>query len=77
VIGSVRAGGGLAVLPRSYLELAPGARGLSLLDLPEKFRRVEIYLIVQRWKFPMRLLNAFVQSCLPARVGQNQRLSKA
>jgi hypothetical protein len=38
---------------------------------------VEIYLIVQRWKFPMRLLNAFVQSCLPARVGQNQRLSKA
>ena len=77
VIGSVRAGGGLAVLPRSYLELAPGARGLSLLDLPEKFRRVEIYLIVQRWKFPMRLLDSFVQTCLPARVGPDQRLCKS
>ena len=66
VIGSVRAGGGIAVLPRSYLELAPGARDLSLFDLPEKFRSVEIYLIVQRWKFPMRLVDSFVQSCLGA-----------
>jgi LysR family transcriptional regulator, cell division regulator len=64
VIGSVRAGGGIAVLPRSYLELAPGAGALSLFELPEKFRKVEVYLIVQRWKFPMRLLDAFVQSCL-------------
>ena len=64
VIGSVRAGGGIAVLPRSYLELAPGIQELSLLALPERFRAVEIYLVVQRWKFPIRILNAFVQSCL-------------
>ncbi len=66
VVGSVRAGGGVAVLPRSYLELVPGARDLSLFDLPEKFRSVEIYLVVQRWKFPIRLLDAFVRSCLNA-----------
>ncbi len=64
VIGSVRAGGGIAVLPRSYLELAPGIQELSLLALPERFRAVEIYLVVQRWKFPIRILNAFVQFCL-------------
>ena len=67
VVGSVRVGGGVAVLPRSYLELVPGARDLSLFDLPEKFRSVEIYLVVQRWKFPIRLLDAFVRSCLNAR----------
>ena len=77
VIGSVRAGGGIAVLPRSYLELAPGARDLSLFDLPEKFRSVEIYLIVQRWKFPMRLVNAFVQSCLGAEAPRGLRLSRS
>ncbi len=76
VIGSVRAGGGIAVLPRSYLRLAPGARDLARFDLPEKFRRVEIYLIIQRWKFPMRLLDAFVQSCLGARALQDLRLPR-
>ena len=76
VIGSVRAGGGIAVLPRSYLQLAPGARDLSLFDLPEKFRSVEVYLIVQRWKFPMRLLDAFVQSCLGVHAAGELRLSK-
>ena len=76
VIGSVRAGGGIAVLPRSYLELAPGARDLWLFELPEKFRRVEIYLIAQRWKFPIRLLDAFVQSCLADRAPTDLRLSK-
>jgi LysR family transcriptional regulator, cell division regulator len=77
VIGSVRAGGGIAVLPRSYLELAPGARDLSLFDLPEKFRSVEIYLIVQRSKFPMRLVNAFVQSCLETEAPREKRLSRS
>ena len=77
VIGSVRAGGGIAVLPRSYLKLAPGARDLSLFDLPEKFRSVEIYLIVQRWKFPMRLVNSFVQSCLGAEGPRELRLSRS
>jgi DNA-binding transcriptional LysR family regulator len=76
VIGSVRAGGGIAVLPRSYLRLAPGARELARFDLPEKFRSVEIYLIIQRWKFPMRLLDAFVQSCLGARALQDLRLPR-
>ena len=76
VIGSVRAGGGIAVLPRSYLELAPGARDLSLFDLPEKFRSVEIYLIVQRWKFPMRLVDSFVQSCLGARGARVPRVER-
>jgi LysR family transcriptional regulator, cell division regulator len=77
VIGSVRAGGGIAVLPRSYLELAPGAQDLSLFDLPEKFRSVEIYLIVQRWKFPMRLVDAFVQSCLGAEALREKRPSRS
>jgi DNA-binding transcriptional LysR family regulator len=66
VIGSVRAGAGIAVLPRSYLEAATGARELSMVALPEKFRRVEIFVVVQRWKLPIRLLDAFVQSCLNA-----------
>jgi DNA-binding transcriptional LysR family regulator len=66
VIGSVRAGGGIAVLPRSYLKSVPGTHELSLIALPEKFRRVEIFLVVQRWKLPIRLLDAFVQSCLNA-----------
>ena len=64
VIGSVRAGGGIAVLPRSYLNSVPGAHELSQIGLPEKFRSVEIFLVVQRWKLPIRLLDAFVQSCL-------------
>jgi DNA-binding transcriptional LysR family regulator len=66
VIGSVRAGAGIAVLPRSYLEAVPGTRELSMVALPEKFRRVEIFVAVQRWKLPIRLLDAFVQSCLDA-----------
>ncbi|HEY5770377.1 MAG TPA: LysR family transcriptional regulator [Terrimicrobium sp.] len=64
VIGSVRAGGGIAVLPRSYLNSVPGTRGLSRIALPGKFGSVEIFLVVQRWKLPIRLLDAFVQSCL-------------
>jgi DNA-binding transcriptional LysR family regulator len=64
VIGSVRAGGGIAVLPRSYLNSVPGVHELSKITLPEKFRSAEIFLVVQRWKRPIRLLDAFVQSCL-------------
>jgi LysR family transcriptional regulator, cell division regulator len=64
VVGSVRAGGGIAVLPRSYLNSLPGAHELSQTALPEKFRSVEIFLVTQRWKLPIRLLNAFVQWCL-------------
>ena len=64
VIGSVRAGVGVAVLPTSYLSSVPGAHELSRIGLPEKFRSVEIFLVVQRWKLPIRLLDAFVQSCL-------------
>ena len=64
VVGSVRAGGGIAVLPRSYLNSVPRARELSQIALPEKFRSVEIFLVVQRWKLPIRLLDAFVKSCL-------------
>jgi DNA-binding transcriptional LysR family regulator len=64
VIGSVRAGGGIAVLPRSYLNSAPGAHELSQTALPGKFGSVEIFLVVQRWKLPIRLLDGFVQSCL-------------
>jgi LysR family transcriptional regulator, cell division regulator len=67
VVGSVRAGGGIAVLPRSYLSAVPGTHELSLIPLPEKFRTVEIYLVVQKWKLPIRLLEAFVHSCLNAR----------
>ncbi|HET7237479.1 MAG TPA: hypothetical protein VFI76_00520, partial [Terrimicrobiaceae bacterium] len=58
---------GIAVLPRSYLQAVPGTRELSMVALPEKFRRVEIFVVVQRWKLPIRLLDAFVQSCLNAR----------
>jgi LysR family transcriptional regulator, cell division regulator len=64
VIGSVRAGGGIAVLPRSYLNSAPGAHELSQTALPGKFGSVEIFLVVQRWKLPIRLLDGFVKSCL-------------
>ena len=64
VIGSVRAGGGIAVLPSSYLNSVPGTHELSRIALPEKFRSVEIFLVAQRWKLPIRLLDAFVQSCL-------------
>jgi DNA-binding transcriptional LysR family regulator len=75
VIGSVRAGGGIAVLPRSYLSSVPGTDELSVIELPEKFRSVEIFLAVQKWKLPIRLLDAFVQSCLNARVPPGARLS--
>jgi LysR family transcriptional regulator, cell division regulator len=71
VIGSVRAGGGIAVLPRSYLNLVPGTRELFQISLPEKFRSVEIFLVVQRWKLPIRLLDAFVQSCLNNQIVRN------
>jgi len=64
MIGSVRAGRGVAVLPRSYLASVGRTQKLSLLPMPEKWRAVEIYLVVQRWKLPIRLLDAFVQSCL-------------
>jgi DNA-binding transcriptional LysR family regulator len=64
VISSVRAGAGIAVLPRSYLNSVPSAHELSQIGLPQKFRSVEIFLVVQRWKLPIRLLDAFVQSCL-------------
>jgi LysR family transcriptional regulator, cell division regulator len=64
VIGSVRAGGGIAVLPRGYLNSAPGTHQLSQTALPERFGSVEIFLVVQRWKLPIRLLDGFVQSCL-------------
>jgi LysR family transcriptional regulator, cell division regulator len=67
VVGSVRAGGGIAVLPRSYLSALPGTQELTLIPLPEKFRTVEIYLVVQKWRLPIRLLEAFVHSCLNAR----------
>lgn len=73
VIGSVRAGGGIAVLPRSYLNQVPGPRELSRIALPEKFRTVEIFLAVQRWKLPIRLLDAFVQECLNSRIGEQPR----
>jgi DNA-binding transcriptional LysR family regulator len=72
VIGSVRAGGGIAVLPRNYLKSVPGTHELSLIALPEKFRRVEIFLLVQRWKRPIRLLDAFVQSCLNAKAPRDR-----
>lgn len=74
VVGSVRAGGGIAVLPRSYLDSVPGTRELSLIALPEKFRRVEIFLVVQKWKRPIRLLDAFVHSCLKAEGARDARL---
>lgn len=73
LIGSVRAGGGIAVLPRSYLSSVPGTHELSLLGLPERFRTVEIFLVVQRWKLPIRLLDAFVQSCLSNKVSGDDR----
>lgn len=63
LIGSVRAGSGIAVLPRSYLSPLR-AKNLSLLPMPEAQSSVEIYLVVQRWNLPIRLLNTFVQSCL-------------
>ena len=71
VIGSVRAGSGIAVLPRSYLNSVPGTHELSRIALPEKFRSVEIFLVVQRWKLPIRLLDAFVQSCLSNPIKRN------
>jgi DNA-binding transcriptional LysR family regulator len=74
VVGSVRAGGGIAVLPRSYLNSVPGMRELSLIALPEKFRRAEIFLVVQRWKRPIRLLDAFVHSCLKVEAPRDARL---
>jgi DNA-binding transcriptional LysR family regulator len=74
VIGSVRAGGGIAVLPRSYLNSVPGAHELSQIALPEKFRSVEIFLVVQRWKLPIRLLDAFVQSCLSNQIVRDNRV---
>jgi DNA-binding transcriptional LysR family regulator len=64
VIGSVRAGGGVAVLPRSYLDCVPGGHELTEIPLPEKIRSTQIFLVVQRWKLPIRLLDSFVQSCL-------------
>lgn len=64
MIGNVRAGRGVAVLPRSYLTSVGRTQKLSLLPMPKKWRAVEIYLVVQRWKLPIRLLDAFVQSCL-------------
>ncbi|MGA7880381.1 MAG: LysR family transcriptional regulator [Terrimicrobiaceae bacterium] len=73
VIGSVRAGGGIAVLPRSYLNSAPGAHELSQTMLPGKFGAVEIFLVVQRWKLPIRLLDSFVQSCLDHRIPEGDR----
>ena len=73
VIGSVRAGGGIAVLPRSYLNSAPGAHELSQTMLPGKFGVVEIFLVVQRWKLPIRLLDSFVQSCLDHRISEGDR----
>jgi len=73
VIGSVRAAGGIALLPRSYLNLVPGAYELSLIGLPEKFRTVEIFVVVQRWKLPIRLLDAFVQSCLNNQIVRDNR----
>ncbi len=73
VIGSVRAGGGIAVLPRSYLDSVPGTHELSQIALPEKFRTVEIFMVVQRWKLPIRLLDAFVQSCLTTRISGDAR----
>ena len=50
VIGSVRAGGGIAVLPRSYLDSVPGTHELSQIALPEKFRTVEIFIMRLRKK---------------------------
>jgi DNA-binding transcriptional LysR family regulator len=73
VIGSVRAGGGIAVLPRSYLNSVPGAHELCQTALPEKFRSVEIFLVVQRWKLPIRLLDAFVQWCLKGPAAEGER----
>jgi hypothetical protein len=52
------------VLPRGYLNSAPGTHQLSQTALPERFGSVEIFLVVQRWKLPIRLLDGFVQSCL-------------
>ncbi len=63
MIGSVRVGSGIAVLPRSYLP-ASRSKALALLPMPAELSPVEIYLVVQRWNLPIRLLNAFVQSCL-------------
>ena len=74
VIGSVRAGGGIAVLPRSYLNSVPGTDELSVIAMPKKFRRVEIFLVVQKWKLPIRLLDAFVQSCLNTKTSHGARL---
>lgn len=73
VIGSVRAGGGIAVLPRSYLDSVPGTQELSQIALPEKFRMVETFVVVQRWKLPIRLLDAFVQSCLTTKISGDAR----
>ena len=67
LIGSVRAGSGVAVLPRSYL-CASRAKNLLLLPMPKELSSVEIYLVVQRWNLPIRLLNAFVQSCLANKI---------
>ena len=73
VIGSVRAGGGIAVLPLSYLNSAPGAHELSQTMLPGKFGSMEVFLVVKRWKLPIRLLDSFVQSCLNHRIPEGNR----
>jgi DNA-binding transcriptional LysR family regulator len=75
VIGSVRAGSGIAALPRSYVTASAGIESLSLLRMPPPLRGLEIFLVVQKWKHPIRLVDTFIESCLAS--APNQRPARA
>lgn len=67
LVSGVENGRGVAVLPESYVETVGAAAGLSAIPLPEEIRRVTIFLIVQRWNLPIRVLDDFVQLILKKR----------
>jgi hypothetical protein len=73
VIGSVRAGGGIAVLPRSYLNLVPGAHELSLIGLPREIPNGGDFRGGSAMETPNPLLDAFVQSCLNNQIVRDNR----
>lgn len=61
IIASVSAGLGIALLPESAINMFTAAQSLSLLEVPEKYRTVEIKFIYKKNQWNDVVLNSIVE----------------
>jgi len=63
VLGFVEVGTGIAAMPRAFATAAAGRRKINFLTLPEKFARLETFLVAPAARDASFAVNAFVTLC--------------